>query len=115
MAAIRAGDDVNARDPRPIIGDQTTALHLAALAGDHLLIRELIQHGAEVDAQCGAGQTPLWFACNGNCYEAVQELLASGADHTIANNDGYTPRDRVLGSDRRTLALIDDHIARQEQ
>ncbi len=115
MDAIHAGDDVNARDPRPVIGDQTTALHLAALDGDHLLIRELILHGADVDAQCGTGQTPLWFACNGNYYEAIKELLASGADHTITNNDGYTPRDRVLASDPRTLAMIDDHVARHER
>ncbi|TWU59732.1 Ankyrin repeats (3 copies) [Rubripirellula tenax] len=113
LAAIYTGDDINARDHRPIIGDQTTALHLAALDGDQLLIRELIRHGADVDAQCGTGQTPLWFACNGGHYEAIKELLASGADYTITNNDGYTPRDRIAASDPRIIAMLDDHVARK--
>ncbi|MEL6108454.1 MAG: ankyrin repeat domain-containing protein [Planctomycetota bacterium] len=96
--AIQAGDDVNARDPRPIIGDFVTALHLAALQGDPLLIRELISRGADINAQSGCGQTPLWLACNGGQVDAIKELLASGADTTITDREGYHPQDRIPGA-----------------
>ncbi len=38
MDAIIAGDDVNVRDARPIVGDNATALHLAAIAGHAALV-----------------------------------------------------------------------------
>jgi ankyrin repeat protein len=113
MEAILAGDDVNVRDLRPVIGDQTTALHLAALDGDVSLVRELIEHGADINAQTGAGQTALWYACYSGNVDAIKELLANGADHTITNHDGYTPRDRIRDSDTQTIMMYDGLVAQE--
>jgi ankyrin repeat protein len=115
LNALRDGDDVNARDHRPVIGDNLTALHYAALNGDATMIRELLSRGAESNARCGTGQTALWFACNGGHCDAIKELLANGADHTITNDDGYTPRDRICASDPETIAMYDAHIASRKR
>ncbi|WP_158222654.1 ankyrin repeat domain-containing protein [Rhodopirellula sp. MGV] len=108
LDAIHAGDDVNARDPRPVIGDNTTVLHHAAGTGDSVVVRELIQHGAEVNIQTDNGATPLWFACNGDHFDAAKELLENGADATIPNRDGYLPRDRIRASSVQLARILDD-------
>ena len=107
LDALREGDDVDARDPRPIVGGQMTALHHAALHGDSFLIRALLKEGADIDARTTTGETPLWFACNGGYLPAVRELLMAGADHTIANREGYAPRDRVYASNAAIIRLFD--------
>ena len=115
LDAIRAGDDVNARDARPIIGDGTTALHLAASDGDCVVIRELIRHGADVNVQAGFGQTPLLLACEGGHFDAIMVLLVTGSDTTITNRDGYAPRDRIRASETRTIAMYDEYLAEQKR
>jgi len=56
-----------------------TPLHAASAAGHHLVVRELLRLGANVEGLEGE-QSPLWFASGLGNHEVVQELINSGAD-----------------------------------
>ena len=96
-----------------------TALDLACRRGDLRIIEALVRHGAHIDieAVCAAayqgnveilkfllakgdnltldmqgqnGTTPLHDAIRGDSLEAIEYLLANGARHDIADDDGFT-------------------------
>lgn len=60
-----------------------TALHYAAAAGDTEIMRILLEHHAYIDAESPTGVTPLMIAAREGKEEAVQLLLAEGADATL--------------------------------
>jgi len=67
-------------------------LHLAALANQPELIRFLVQEGLSVDVQDSRGNTPLHHAAYYGKLQAVQTLLALGADLNARNiHRGETP------------------------
>ncbi len=73
-------------------GDGTTALHWAAYTDDAVMVRMLIQAGADLNAETRLGAlTPLFIAAkNGNA--AILELmLAAGANANSPNAQGTTP------------------------
>lgn len=70
---------------------ECTPLMEAASAGHVDIIRLLISHNADVNAQCATGNTPLMFACAGGHVEAVKELLKHGANVEDQNENGHTP------------------------
>jgi ankyrin repeat protein len=84
---LKAGADVNARNH--ILGD--TAL-LAASANGHLeVMKELLRHGADVDAKDRAGMTSLMRAASVGHVDVLKALLAAGADVNAGSNGGDTP------------------------
>lgn len=68
-----------------------TPLMEAASAGHVDIIKLLLSHNADVNAQSSTGNTPLMYACAGGHVRAVQELLASGANVEDHNENGHTP------------------------
>jgi ankyrin repeat protein len=69
-----------------------TPLHLACNSqylSDFVL--PLLARGAPVSAADNAGCTPLFYASQKGCLEAVKELLTWGAKADAASNDGRTP------------------------
>ncbi|XP_041333915.1 ankyrin-1 isoform X7 [Pyrgilauda ruficollis] len=68
-----------------------TALHIAALAGQQDVVRELVNYGANVNAQSQKGFTPLYMAAQENHLEVVKFLLENGANQNVATEDGFTP------------------------
>ena len=60
--------------------DDLTALHLAAIEGDLLKIKQLLAFGFQVDSSDRFGFTPLYHACLAGKEESVLELLGRGAD-----------------------------------
>jgi ankyrin repeat protein len=51
----------------------------ATMNGHYDVMRELIDHGANLDATSALGRTALWWARVGDDEEAVRILLAAGA------------------------------------
>ncbi len=73
--------------------DPTQLLHHAISAGvtDREIIPLLVKHGAQIDAQNSAGQTPLTAAISKNNRVQVKLLIQSGADVRLANGANLTP------------------------
>lgn len=68
-----------------------TPLMEAASAGHVEIIKLLISHNADVNAQSSTGNTPLMYACAAGHVDAVKELLAAGANIEDHNENGHTP------------------------
>lgn len=84
-ALIASGVDVNAKDDNGI-----TALMRAAWQGHDKVIDLLLSHKAALDAKDGFGWTAMMHAAQYNQMGATSQLLASGANAGLKNNDGET-------------------------
>jgi len=58
---------------------ENTALHLAAVGPDAMVLRELLKRGASVHVRNLAGNTPLWLAQKVENKEHVEILVEAGA------------------------------------
>jgi ankyrin repeat protein len=65
-----------------------TLLHVAAAAGQHLVIELLLEEGCDPNAQDRTGQTPLHLACRGGYQDAVRALMKGGARRDLVAADG---------------------------
>jgi ankyrin repeat protein len=84
------------RGADPTIADEWgwTSLMAAAREGHLEVVRLLLGHPivkASINDRNEDGDTALWLACYEGRGGIVRALLQSGADPTIANNDGTTP------------------------
>lgn len=76
--------------------EERTALHLAAEKNQHLMVRDLISLGANVNEQDSSGKTPLHL-CAENGYLRVLEVLKSCKDSGVCvevdlpDHYGFTP------------------------
>ena len=61
------------------------------------VVRALLEAGAEVDAECGGGATPLFYAAAYGNAETVKALLDRGADPRKRIRPGLTPLDNAMG------------------
>jgi ankyrin repeat protein len=85
---------------------QGTALHQAARHGSVSVVQALLQYGATIDALDVKGQTPLRRAVNCRQPQVVRLLVRHGADPSLADRRGVTPRD-VARTDAMKHALAD--------
>jgi len=94
-----------------------TALHWAAWCGRDILVEKLIQKHADINKKCeDFKSTPLLWAINGykfnggknihNQIQCARILLQAGADKTIANKAGKTPRQLLDDADVELIALL---------
>ena len=67
-----------------------TPLHHAADNNDPDRIGALLADGADIDAQCAMGVTPLWIASSRGSVGAAETLIKAGADVNSGSN-GLTP------------------------
>lgn len=81
---------VNAQDNQGL-----TALHFAAIEGNAESAELLVGHGASIDIQDQWGNSPLWRAAMNHepTSSIVSQLLSAGADVSLANEHGVTPRE----------------------
>lgn len=86
---LRAGADPSAR-ARPR-GMGTTALHLAAAAGEDDIVAALLDAGAAVDATDALGASPLLSAVTERRDACARSLVAAGADPARTDLDGRSP------------------------
>uniref|UniRef100_A0A914X8U4 Uncharacterized protein n=1 Tax=Plectus sambesii TaxID=2011161 RepID=A0A914X8U4_9BILA len=68
-----------------------TPLMEAASAGHFDIVKLLLAHGADSNAQSSTGNTPLMYACAGGHEDVVKALLESNADVEIRNENGHCP------------------------
>ena len=54
------------------------------------IVRLLIAHGADVNAQSSSGNTPLMYACAGGHEDVVRVLLEAGAHVEDHNENGHS-------------------------
>ncbi|MGH3912502.1 MAG: ankyrin repeat domain-containing protein [Pseudonocardiaceae bacterium] len=87
--SVRAGADVNCRDPRSGL----TPLMMAAGRAAVDIVHFLIDAGADVfTADSGAGATALHKACQGGSVEVARALVQAGAFvDAVAPTTGHTP------------------------
>jgi ankyrin repeat protein len=67
-----------------------TALHLAAIVGNLVIVKALIENGADVNALNWQYATPLIIATTSNHVAVAQELLSQGADPEVRNAYTFT-------------------------
>ena len=85
LLAMRA----NVED-RGMKGDCTPLME-AASSGHLEIVKLLISHGADVNAQSSSGNTPLMYACASGHAEVVRALLEAEANVEDHNENGHTP------------------------
>jgi hypothetical protein len=121
LKLIDAGADVDARDRHGM----STALYYACwkkgpppgAAWANLInpgsvpemrqvVERLVDRGANVNARCIGGFTPLHRACESGAPGLVEYLVAKGADVTAADEWGYTPLHVQCRDDDAATAAI---------
>jgi len=70
---------------------ETLRLFDAVQKGNAVIVQELINRGANVNAARNDGITPLYIAAERGHLDVVQELITNGADVNKAMNNGTTP------------------------
>ena len=86
-ALLESGEDVNKREPK--LGH--TALYWAIYFDRPVILKVLIETGADVNAQDSNGATPLTLAAQEDNPMIVMELIKAGADVNLTRHDGATP------------------------
>jgi ankyrin repeat protein len=84
-----------------------TALHYAAAAGDDAIARQLLEHGAAIDAPSppASGKfTPLMMAAREGHDRTVQLLLRAGADPALRNSEGLTAQQIAARASHQFIA-----------
>jgi ankyrin repeat protein len=83
-----------------------TPLHYAASGGHIEVIKLLLNHSAYIDAESPNQTTPLMMAAMYGSPQAVELLLAEGADASLKNQKGMTALDFADVADKQASAKI---------
>ena len=83
-----------------------TPLHYAASGGHIEVIKLLLSHSAYIDAESPNLTTPLMMAAMYGSPQAVELLLAEGADASLKNQKGMTALDFADVADKQASAKI---------
>jgi ankyrin repeat protein len=87
-------------------GTRLAPLHSAVAGGNAEIVRELLEHGAEVVARQEGGFTPLHTAAGEGREEMVRLLLARGADAVARSDSGKTPMDLARERGHETIVEL---------
>ena len=99
---IDCGIDPNIQDDV----DGSTPLHDAAEKGYFVIVKILLEHGAEPNIQNYIGWTPLHLAAANGYFVIVKILLEHGAEPNIQDNDGSTPLHKAVANCRVGVARV---------
>ena len=101
-AHLESGEDVNKRDPE--LGQ--TALQCAAYLDKPVILKALIEAGADLNAQDSEGTTSLTFAAQEGNPVIAMELIKAGADVNLARPDGVTPLHMAANNGHEGCAAV---------
>lgn len=96
---IAAGAALDARN-----GDGNTALWLACVGNHPHIIDLLVDAGITIDSLNDTGASSLMYAASAGKVEAVEKLLARGADPRLETQDGFCALD--LAANIECLKLL---------
>lgn len=91
-----------------------SALHYAAMHGNIVMVKKLLQVGLDVNALDMEGNTVLMYSCERGDIDIFKYLLENGADKNIGNSYGETPlvlAERLKQKDVIQLLREDDKTA----
>ncbi|KAH9329021.1 hypothetical protein KI387_001129, partial [Taxus chinensis] len=71
-------------------GHEFRPLHLAARMGCLAIVKQLIEHGCDLNARTEMGETALMLCAKGNHHECFMDLLVAGADLGLINRAGQS-------------------------
>lgn len=83
-----------------------TPLHAAAIFDRADVIKLLLKHGAEIEAQSASGTTPLHDACRFGSPDAIKALIESGANPLRKNKFGHKPLSMCNKPHRRLFRRV---------
>jgi serine/threonine-protein phosphatase 6 regulatory ankyrin repeat subunit B len=107
---ISSGADISRRD----VNGWTALMH-ASIENHLAVVRFLLEHlkGRRLDDGNCHGRTAFWWACSNGHTDIARVLLLAGADHTVADYDGTTPREEAEAEERyHCVELIQASTAR---
>jgi len=81
-----------------------SALHYAASGPEPQVVAWLLEHGAQLDARSPNGTTPLMMAARYGHEQSADLLLAKQADTEVRNQRGLSAADFARGAGREALA-----------
>ncbi|KAL3896946.1 MAG: hypothetical protein SGCHY_003747 [Lobulomycetales sp.] len=90
-----------------------TPLCLAAYLGKHEIVREMLVHGAKVDARDANGATALMYAARDGHIKVVQVLLEFGARHDIKDANGWQAVQYAQGDAEISNLLEKDAVKKE--
>ncbi|CAN0339112.1 unnamed protein product [Pylaiella littoralis] len=83
-----------------------TAVHLAAFHGYGDVLRMLLEAGAEPNAVCDDGETPLHTACTGGSTLCATLLLEHGANPLATDANGLVPCEKHIAGGRQEMKRL---------
>lgn len=91
----------------PVAETGRTPLHQEASDGFVRGVRELLEHGADVNARDNEGRTPLHWPSYRGHLEIVQLLCDHGADINAEDQDGRTPmKMATIGNRKEVITFL---------
>jgi ankyrin repeat protein len=85
--------------------DGNGAAHVAARKGDSVLLKQLVKHGASINALNNRNETALYLAVEASRLKCVNLLLGNKADPSIATKLKITPLEAAIQNDQSKIAL----------
>ncbi|BDA49626.1 probable serine/threonine-protein phosphatase 6 regulatory ankyrin at N-terminal half [Coccomyxa sp. Obi] len=101
---LSRGADINTKDDQGYTPLHTAASHSSFQS--HLVLADLMEAGAELEAVDEEGRTPLLVALDGNRKEAIDVLIAGGAQTSVADKKGRTALHLAVGCSSRMVEKL---------
>lgn len=107
----------NGGDPNAIVNEQwgVPVIQRAIMTRNFDAVKMLLEHGADINIQDKAGQSPLLNAVMATMYEIAWYLLRAGADPTLKDNQNVGPVDVIIRFGDRGIDLQTSDLAAYDE
>ena len=102
--------DHGAKPDFTTVEEQTSALHRACSSGNLEMVRELLDHGANIDSRDSHDDTPLFVAVEVGNLPVAKLLLQRGANSRIRNRSGLSVINLAAGNEEMLRLLRADTL-----